>query len=51
VLTLGDPGQNQQMIAQLKNVREICSSVARLFFSVDVNSKTKFSRRILWTSA
>ncbi len=24
--------------------------VARLFFSVDANSKTKFSRRILWTS-
>jgi hypothetical protein len=43
VLTLGDPGQNQQMIAQLKNVRGDMFIVARLFFSVDVNSKTKFS--------
>jgi uncharacterized protein YgiM (DUF1202 family) len=39
VLTLGDPGQNQQMIAQLKSVRADMFIVARLFFSVNVGSK------------
>jgi hypothetical protein len=39
VLTLGDPGQNQQMIAQLKSVRADLFIVARMFFSVNVNSK------------
>jgi hypothetical protein len=39
VLTLGDSGQTQQMIAQLKSVRADMFIVARLFFSVNVNSK------------
>jgi hypothetical protein len=43
VLTLPDPDENKQMIAQLKNVRSDMFIVARMFFSVDVNSKTKFS--------
>jgi hypothetical protein len=43
VLTLPDPGENQQMIAALKRVRPDMFIVARLFFSVDVNSKTRFS--------
>ena len=43
MLTLPDPGENQQMIAQLKNIRADMFIMARLFFSVDVGSKTKFS--------
>ncbi|CAG0934667.1 hypothetical protein TFLX_03623 [Thermoflexales bacterium] len=43
VLTLPDPGENQRLIAQLKKIRSDLLIVARLFFSVDVNSKTKFS--------
>jgi hypothetical protein len=43
VLTLPDPNENKQLIAQLKNIRSDMFIVARLFFSVDVNSKTKFS--------
>jgi hypothetical protein len=43
VLTLPDPNENKQLIAQLKQVRSDLFIVARLFFSVDANSKTKFS--------
>ena len=39
VLTLGDPSQNQQLIAQLKQIRSDMFIVARLFFSVNVGSK------------
>ncbi len=42
-LSLGDPGQNQQLISQLKQINPNMFIVTRLFFSVDVNSKTKFS--------
>jgi hypothetical protein len=43
VLTLPDPAENQQLIAQLKKIRSDMFIVARLFFSVDMGSKTKFS--------
>jgi hypothetical protein len=43
VLTLPDPDENKQMIAQLKNIRSDMFIVARMFFSVDVGSKTRFS--------
>jgi hypothetical protein len=43
VLTLPDPNENKQLIAQLKKIRSDMFLVARLFFSVDANSKTKFS--------
>ncbi len=43
VLTLPDPNENKQLIAQLKKIRSDMFIVARLFFSVDVGSKTKFS--------
>jgi hypothetical protein len=42
-LTLPDPAENSQLIAQLRNVRSDMLIVTRLFFSVDVNSKTRFS--------
>ncbi len=43
ILTLPDPGLNQQLIGQLKKIRQDMFIVARLFFSVDLNSKTPFS--------
>ena len=43
VLTLPDPGLNQQLIAQLKKIRSDMFIAARLFFSVDANSKTRFN--------
>ena len=42
-LTLPDPDENKQLIAQLKKIRSDMFIVTRLFFSVDVGSKTKFS--------
>jgi hypothetical protein len=42
-LTLPDPDQNTQLIAQLKKVRSDMFIVTRLFFSVDAKNKTKFS--------
>jgi hypothetical protein len=43
VLTLPNPGLNQQLIGQLKNIRSDMFIIARLFFSVDANNRTKFS--------
>jgi hypothetical protein len=43
VLTLPDPNQNKQLIAQLKNIRSDMFIAARLFFSVDAGNKRKFS--------
>lgn len=42
-LTLPDPDENKQLIAQLKKIRSDMFIVTRLFFSVDVGSKSKFS--------
>jgi hypothetical protein len=42
-LTLPDPDENKQLIGQLKKIRPDMFIVTRLFFSVDVGNKTKFS--------
>jgi hypothetical protein len=42
-LTLPDPDENKQLIAQLKKIRADMFITTRLFFSVDVGSKNKFS--------
>lgn len=43
ILTLPDPGQNKQLIQQLRSIRSDMFIVARLFFSVDHASRTKFN--------
>lgn len=43
ILTLPDPNENKQLIAQLKKIRSDMFIVARLFFSVDAHSRTAFS--------
>ncbi len=43
ILTLPDPNLNQQLIAQLRKIRSDMFIAARLFFSVDAKSKTRFN--------
>jgi hypothetical protein len=43
VLTLPDPDENKQLIQTLRNVRQDMFIVARLFFSIDFNTKSPFS--------
>ncbi len=43
MLSLPDPNQNKQLISQLQQINPNMFIVTRLFFSVDANSKTKFS--------
>ena len=42
-LTLPDPDDNKNLIAQLKNIRSDMFIITRLFFSVDADSQTRFS--------
>ncbi|HEY4722659.1 MAG TPA: C39 family peptidase [Anaerolineae bacterium] len=44
-LTLPDPGENQRLIQQLQQIRSDMFIAARLFFSVDANSKARFNPR------
>ena len=44
-LTLPDPDENKQLIAQLKKIRADMFITTRLFFSVDVGNKRRFSPR------
>jgi hypothetical protein len=43
ILTLPDPGDTAQLIRTLKNIPTIKFVIARLFFSVDAENKTRFS--------
>ena len=43
MFTLPDPGQNKALIKQLQQINQDMFSVARLFFSVDTNSRTRFT--------
>jgi hypothetical protein len=43
MLTLPDPGENKTLIAQLRQIRPDMFIVARLFFSVDFNSRARFT--------
>jgi uncharacterized protein YkwD len=43
VLSLGNPDENVQLVAQLQKIRPDMFIVARLFFSVDFTDKTRFS--------
>ena len=46
VLTLSDPDDNKQLVRDIKSVRSDLFIVARLFFPVDLNSKTPFSPQV-----
>jgi hypothetical protein len=43
MLTLPDPGENKALIKQLRDIKPDMFIVARLFFSVDGNSRTPFT--------
>jgi hypothetical protein len=43
ILSLPDPEQNKQLVADLRTIRPDMFIVARLFFPVDAGSKAKFS--------
>jgi hypothetical protein len=43
ILSLADPEENKKLVADLQKIRPDMFIVARLFFPVDVNSKTRFS--------
>lgn len=43
MLTLPDPGENKTLIKQLRDIRSDMFIVARLFFSVDFNSRARFT--------
>lgn len=43
LLTLPDPGENKTLINQLRAIKPDMFIVARLFFSVDANARTRFS--------
>ena len=43
MLTLPDPGENQALINQLRQIRSDMFIVSRLFFSVDFNGRARFT--------